>query len=301
MNKSFFLVLLFTASLVLMPKAGAEVQSLKGTSFNGATGLYSIPSGRVGWERTSDLGIDLGYHAIINDGVAHIPTVTVSLFKWVEISSAFDIQPDKGYRYWGKNKVPRRDTAKNDDLLFGVKVQLPTNLKNSKNPAVAVGTNIQLINFADDDDDAYGPADFVYSAFQFYAAATYAGTFFTMPAETTVVVGKTIYAGHDNNSDIDFGMGFDLILLPDVFQRYIHWIIDFANFDYSDNSWPNSLAQGSGPPWYRGILNTGLRIDLSSIPALNKFKFFVDVIFNDLFDDENRSFSTGVVFGMPIL
>jgi hypothetical protein len=174
-------------------------------------------------------------------------------------------------------------------------------MKNPGNPAVAVGTNIQLINFSDKDSDAYNPSDFVYTAFQFYIATSYAGTFFTMPAETTVVVGKTFYAGIDNNSDIDFGMGFDLILLPNVFQRYIHWIIDFANFDYSDNSWPNELRQGSGSPWYRGILNTGLRVDLSNIPALRRFKFVVDIVFNDLFDNKNRSFTIGTVFGIPIL
>jgi hypothetical protein len=301
MKKPVFPVLLLV-SLALIPEAGAQVQPLKGISLNGSTGLYSIPSGRVGWERASDLGVDFGYHAIINnDGAAHIPTLTASLFKWVEVSTAFDIQPDIDYYYSNDKHVSERAAAKNDDLLFGIKVQLPTNVKNSGNPALAVGTNIHLVNLADDDSDAHAPKDFVYTAFQFYAAASYAGTFFTMPAETTVVVGKTVYAGHDNNSDIDFGMGFDLVLLPDVFQRYLHWIIDFANFDYSDNSWPNHLAQGSGPPWYRGILNTGFRVDLANIPALNKFKFIVDIIFNDLFDDENRSFSVGAVFGMPIL
>ncbi|MDR1318062.1 MAG: hypothetical protein LBJ90_00425 [Treponema sp.] len=301
MKKTVFCVLLLAVFLVSMPKAEAQTQSLKGISLNGSTGLYSIPSGRIGWERSSDLGLDFGYHAIINgDGTAHVPTATISLFKWVEISTAFDIQPDDDYRYWDEN-VSKKRTAKNDDLLFGFKVQLPTNTKNPSNPAVALGTNIQLINFTDNDNHAYAPENFVYTVFQFYAAATYAGTFFTMPAETTVVVGKTLYADAENNSDIDFGMGFDLILLPDVFQSFVHWIIDFANFDYSDNSWPNKLARGSGPPWYRGILNTGIRLDLANIPALSKFKFVVDVVFNDLFDDDNRSFTVGAVFGIPIL
>jgi hypothetical protein len=300
MKKSAFFALLPAVFLIVMPKAAAQSQSLKSTSLNGVTGLYSIPSGRIGWERSRDLGLDLGYHAIINDdGAAHIPTVTLSLFKWIEVSAAFDIQPDRNYWYLD-NLILKRGTAKNDDLLFGVKVQLPTNVTNSNNPALAVGTNIHLVNFADDDKNA-SPADFVYTAFQFYAAASYAGSFFTMPAETTVVVGKTIYAGYDNNSDVDFGMGFDLILLPDVFQRYIHWIIDFANFDYSDNSWPNSLYHGTGSPWYRGILSTGIRVDLANIPALSKFKFAVDIIFNDLFDNHSRSFTIGAMFGIPIL
>jgi hypothetical protein len=52
--------------------------------------------------------------------------------------------------------------------------------------------------------------------------------------------------------------------------------------------------------WYRGDLNTGFRIDLSEIPALDKFKFVVDIFMVDAFDS-NRSFSMGLVFGIPIL
>jgi hypothetical protein len=302
MKKCFYLSFLLAAALVFIPAAAAQTSSLKGQSFNGSTGLYSIPSGRIGWERSSDLGLDFGYRAIINEnGTAHIPSVTVSLFKWVEFSTAFDIQPD--FNVWKNIIPPRWENQKNDDLLFGIKVQLPTNVKNSKNPAIALGTNIQVINLAD--DDSRTNREYCYTAFQFYAAATYAGTFFTMPAETTVVMGKTIYAGIDNNSDIDFGMGFDLILFPDVFKNFVHWIIDFANFDYSDNSWPNNLNHGNGSAWYRGILNTGLRIDLAAIPALSKFKFAVDLAFNDLFDGQEhgrgRSFTVGAVFGVPIL
>jgi len=241
------------------------------------------------------LGLDLGYRAIINeDGTAHIPTITLSLFKWVEISGVFDIQPDI--------KIPQKTAPqKNDDLLFGLKVQLPTNAKNPSNPAVALGSTLQLINFIDDDRNTN--IIYNYTAFQFYVAATYAGSFFNMPAETTVVIGKTAYAsGPRNNSNIDFGMGFDLVLFPDVLGNYVHWVIDFANFDYSDNAWRNGLYHNvGGPSWYRGVLNTGFRIDLASIPSLNKYKFVIDVAFNDLFDEGYRSFTVGVVFGIPLL
>ena len=298
-----FMVLVFAGT------SAAGAQSLKGQSLNGSTGLFSIPSGRIGWERSSDLGLDFGYRAIINKGgTAHIPSFAISLFKWVEFSAAFDIQPDFNYQYTQDSKW-YDEGQKNDDLLFGIKVQLPTNAKNEKNPAVALGTNIQLINVADNDENIQPQANFHYTAFQFYIAVTYAGTFFTMPAETTVAFGKTVYAGGiDNNSDIDFGMGFDLILFPDVFKSFVHWIIDFANFDYSDNSWPNVLYHNSGPAWYRGILNTGVRIDLAQIPPLNKFKFALDLVFNDLFDasgsnrgSRGRSFTVGAVFGVSIL
>lgn len=304
MKKKLFVFLLVCFMLAGIPSIYSQTPSFKGQSLNGSTGLYSIPSGRTGWERSSDLGLDFGYRVIINeDGTAHIPSAAVSLFKWVEFSIAVDIQKD--FNVWdysdGKSYV-----MKNDDMLFGFKVQLPTTVKNPKNPAIALGTNIQLINVAD--NDVHTARLFNYSAFQIYAAVTYAGTFFTMPAETTVVMGKTIYAGGpDNNSNIDFGMGFDLILFPDVFNSFVHWIIDFANFDYSDNSWPNHLDFGTGPAWYRGILNTGIRLDLSQIPPLKKFKFSIDMVFNDLFDDSKnsggggRSFTAGAVFGIPIL
>ena len=288
-------------TLVCLPVLFSQ-NSLKGISLNGSTGLFSIPTGRIGWERSSDMGLDFGYHAIINDRrAAHIPSVTLSLFKWLELSTAFDIQPN--YDVWKKGSpLNYTETQQNDDLLFGYKIQFPTNAKNSANPAVAFGGNIQLINIADDDSNAAGDLIYNYAAFQFYIAASYAATFFTLPAETTLVIGKTVYyGGPKNNSDIDFGMGFDLVLFPKAIGNYIHWIIDFANFDYSDNSWPNILYYKSGPPWYRGILNTGFRFDLASIPALNKYKFILEIIFNDLFDHGNRSISVGAVFGLPIL
>jgi hypothetical protein len=287
MKKSFVSLCVLAVAIVhfAVAQETQESATLKGQSFNGATGLYYIPSGRIGWERASNLGLDFGYRAIINkEGHAHIPAVTASLFKWVELSGAFDIQHDIKYG---------RDYQRNDDLLFGVKVRLPTHLKNLKNPAIAVGSSFQFLNISDHNDIRY-------NAFQPYVAMTYQGTFFTMPAETSIVFGKTFLTGSgrpDNNSDIDFGMGFDLILFPDVLQNSVHWIIDFANFGYSNNSWPNNLYQGTGSAWYRGVVNTGLRIDLASIPALNKFKFAVDLVFNDLFDHKDRSFTIGAVFG----
>jgi hypothetical protein len=97
--KNFRTFLLILTAGLAVSALSAQTSSLKGMSLNGATGLYSIPSGRIGWERTSDLGLDLGYHAIIDNKATHIPKVALSLFKWVELSAAFDIQPD-GYNYY---------------------------------------------------------------------------------------------------------------------------------------------------------------------------------------------------------
>jgi hypothetical protein len=270
--KKFFFTALLAVSFLALPVLGA--QSLKGMSLNGATGLYSIPTGRIAWERSSDLGLDFGYHTVINDGrAANIPAFAISLFKWVEFSAAFDIQPNN--RTYGKD---------NNDFITGAKIQFPFT-----NTAIALGGNFQAINLSNE--------NFGYKAGQVYVAFTYAGQFFTMPAETTVVVGKTFrerdaFRGK-TNSDIDFGMGFDMVLLPKVFQNWIHWITDFANFSYSDDAFGASAI-------YRGVLNTGLRIDLAQIPALSKFKFAIDVVAADAFD-QGRSLIIGVVFGIPIL
>ncbi len=259
MHKSRIGILALVAATVVVPALSA--QSLKGMSLNGATGLISIPTGRIAWERTADLAFDLGYHSIIDDGeTAHLPKAAVSLFKWFEFSFALDTQ-------YGDD---------NEDMLIGGKLQLPT-----KGTSVAVGGNVQLLKTNDESDHAS----------QIYLAATYPATFFKMPAETTVVVGYTMYNG-ENNKNIDFGMGFDLLLFPKVFENYIHWVTDFANFSYS------TQAVGANA-WQRGTLNTGIRIDIAAHPKLKKYKFVVDAIMTDALD-ENRAFALGLAAGFPI-
>jgi len=261
----------------------------RGQSMSGATGLFSIPSGLIGWEK-GNMGLDIGYRTIINndDGAACIPALTLSLLNFFEVSAALDIQPraDLLQPLDGKNQ-------KNNDLILGFKLMLPF-----KETSVALGGNVQFINIG---NDYYN-----YCAYQPYIAITYIGTFFNMSADTTLVFGKTFYSdgvngyGPENNSDIDFGMGFDLILFPDVFENALHMIIDFANFSYSDNAWPNNVTHHSGPAQNRGILNTGFRIDLSVLGPFKNFKLLLDFIFNDLFDDGGRSFTIGGVFGYKI-
>lgn len=246
---------------------GLEAQPLRGMSLNGSTGLYSIPTGRTGWEGTSALGLDLGYHAIIRNGNAtHIPKASLSLFKWVEVSAGFDFQTERHRR-------------NGNDFLGGLKVQFPLT-----KTALSLGGNLQSLNLGNS-----SPAR--YNAGQVYLAVTYAGTFFEMPAETTVVLGKTFSRRH-SNLDFDFGMGLDLLIFPKIFNRYLHWIVDFSNFSYSVEAW-------DADSWNRGVLNTGIRVDLSAIPIFKKFKFALDILVTDLLD-ANRAFSVGAVFGVPI-
>lgn len=245
---------------ILAPAVSA--QSLKGMSLNGATGLIGIPSGRIGWERTADLGFDLGYHAILDDGEnTHIPKASVSLFKVGEISFAYDSQGD----------------SDESDMIIGGKIQLPT-----QRTAVAIGANFQMIQFAGQDENYQ----------QIYVAATYPGEFFNMPAETTFALGKT-FGDNAPDENIDFGMGFDLLLFPDIFEGYVHWINDFANFSYSVNPYAANAFN-------RGAFNTGIRIDLAANPNLSRYKFVIDAMVTDALDDE-RAFGLGLAFGAPIL
>ena len=257
-NKTVILLLLAVTLVVPMVSA----QSLKGMSLNGATGLIGIPSGRIGWERTADFGFDLGYHAIFDDGEnTHIPKGSVSLFQLLEFSFAYDSQDD----------------SDDSDIIIGGKIQLPTT-----RTAVAVGANFQLLQEGGEDENFQ----------QIYLAATYPGEFFSMPAETTFVIGKT-FGDPAPDENVDFGMGFDLLLFPDIFQGYVHWINDFANFSYS-------FAPYAANAGNRGAFNTGIRIDISANPALSRYKFVIDAMLTDALDDE-RAFGLGLAFGVPIL
>jgi hypothetical protein len=256
-TKKILIVFLLVTGLAL---TALSAQSLKGMSFNGATGLIAIPTGQIGWERTANIGFDVGYHAIIDDETAHLPKASVSLFKLAEISFVYDTQ-------FGND---------NEDIVLGGKLQLPTT-----GTFVAIGVNFQMLKQGGNNDNVT----------QIYLAATYPGNFFGMPSMTTVVVGKS-FGDPIPKSDIDFGMGFDLLLFPKIFQNYIHWVTDFANFSYSAQAVGANAAQ-------RGTFNTGIRIDLGSIPAFRKYKFVIDAILTDAMDD-NRAFALGVAFGAPL-
>ncbi len=263
--KKIFLVM----ALILIAAMGTFAQSAKGMTHNGATGLISVPTAKIGWDTSADIGIDVGYHAIFADpDMTHIPKASVSLFRLVELAFAYDSQGD----------------SDNADMLFNGKFKLPIN----SSTYLALGANVQALK-----QPAWYGSDDREFATQIYVTATYPGTFFKMPAETTVTLGKTFGkdAGAPDDA-IDFGMGFDLLLLPDVFKNYVHWISDFANFSYS----LNALGADAGS---RGTFNTGFRFDLSEIPALSKFKLVVDAQITDLLDD-NRTFVLGATFGMGI-
>jgi hypothetical protein len=252
---------LFLFLILFISNLPAQESGTLSMSLNGATGLYTVPSGNIGWEGKSKVGIDAGgsYNFFSNNGIAKIG---VSLFNWVELSGALDIQP-------------REEDTNNIDGIIGAKLRLPT-----KRTAISIGGNLQLLNHRDQFS----------CAGQIYTAATYSGEFFTWPASTSLAIGYTIH--EENKDNIDFGMGFDLVLFPSVFGRIVHWIIDYSNFSYS-------IQALGDDAWYRGCLNTGIRLDFSAIPTLSKFKLVFDLAMLDIFDHE-RTVSMGLVVGVPI-
>jgi hypothetical protein len=263
-------VLLLTLALALFSALNLAAQSktaagktFAAMSLNGVTGLYVVPTARIGWENAG-LGFNGGYHLnfVDYDKIRgnHLFQGNLSLYRWLELAFTCDSQPFDD----------------DDDLLFGAKLKLPVTATD-----IAIGANLSYNNLGSNGN---------HLALQLYGAVTYQAEFFSMPSETTLAVGKSFYEGTDVNSDIDFGMGFDLILFPQYLQNFLHWIIDFSNFSYSPTGWGAAAA--------RGTLNTGLRVDLSQIPALSRFNFAVDAYVTDAFDHDTRGLGLGVMFGM---
>jgi hypothetical protein len=304
-----FLTLLF----VFVAVSAMAQEQVVTMGLNGATGIYSLPTGRVSWYGKT-FGFNVGYHLSIaspfkadhssvtwptghtvddDTQFGHLIGVNFGFLKWFELSAAFDIQPS----YWTQS------SGDNNDLIIGAKFQLP--FKNASLPAIAVGGNLQFINMGGDDKNkAAAPMEWneYANTAQIYGAATYTANFFNAPVETTVVLGKTFVINENigeaqrslvGKTYIDFGMGFDAVIFPKVLQNYVHWITDFSNFAYSNDP--------VGANDWRAMMNTGLRIDLSQIPSLDKFNVTVDIMGTDLLDHKERGFSMGVVFGMPIM
>ncbi len=240
-------------------------QSMKGLSLGGTTGLITTPTGRIGWEESSDLGLDLGYHFSTDRAFGeneNIFNVAVSMFKKLEAGLTYDSQLGDDL---------------SDILLFG-KFQV----YNNGQSGMAVGANLQLLDFTSDTTDR------TYS--QVYLASTYSGDFMEVPASTTIVFGKTFDLEAGLNDRIDFSMGFDLALFPQVFNGYVRWISEFANYSYSaDSRITNANA--------RGAFNSGLRIDILGGSA---YKLVLDATLMDVFDEGIDKFTIGGSFGFSL-
>ena len=239
-------------------------QSLKGLSLGGTTGLITTPTGRIGWEQSSDLGLDIGYHFSTDRGFGEdesLINVAVSMFKKLEAGLTFDSQSGD----------------KSSDLILFGKFQI----FNDGQSGMAIGANLQLLDFASDANRTFS---------QVYLASTYSGDFMEIPASTTIVFGKTFDIEAGLNDEIDFSMGFDLALFPQVFNGYVRWISEFANYSYSEDS---RITNANA----RGAFNTGLRID---ILGGSSYKLVIDATLMDVFDEGINKFAIGGSFGFSL-
>ncbi len=266
MSRKLVLVALL---LILTVISGVSVfsQSPGGLSLAGTTGLITTPTGRIGWDESADLGMDIGYHFATDRGFGsneNIFSLTLSMFKRFEAGMTLDIQP-----------VPADNTS--DMLLSGKFLIFADGIS-----GMAVGGNIQFLDIASETNSR--------TSSQIYLASTYSGNFMEIPASTTIVFGKTfnVESGWDNR--IDFSMGFDMALFPDVFKGYVRWISEFANYSYSVDSVITNADT-------RGAFNTGLRID---ILKGSSYKLVIDAVIMDIFDTGINRFSIGGTFGFSL-
>jgi hypothetical protein len=282
MGKKIFAVLIV---LTLAAAMSFGQQTIKGMSLNGVTGLITAPTAQVGWERTADIGVDVGYHWVHGSTEEYpylpdesyntqIPKIAVSLFKKAEIAVAYD-------------NMDHFDNPRTDP--YSVLINGKFQFYKEGVSAVAVGGNLQFIN---DTPSATKEKD--YTAGQIYIVATYSGEFFGMPAATSISFGKT-FADEDlgvDGGDLDVSMGFELTLLPDLLKNHVQWINDFSNYSYSAG-----ITPAGSVTVHRASYNTGVRID----PLKNQdFKLVIDAIIADALDGDDRSFILGLTFGMAV-
>jgi len=244
-------------TLLLSLTGISHARAFKSPGFGGSTGLISTPTANTGWEDTR-LGLDMGITYITEGEGDFIPKVSLQAFGKLEVGAAYDIQEDDD----------------SNDLLLHAKFRF----YGSGSSALAIGGVYQNLKQLDQDE----------TVTQLYLAATYGGNFFSMPAETTIVIGKS-FGDLIGDEDIDFSMGFDLDMLPRLFKGYVHWISDFSNYSYN-----YYIPVGSSAA--RGIFNTGARL---AILKTSRFKFNIDAVITDALDN-NRSFALGAAFGLAL-
>jgi hypothetical protein len=82
-------------------------------------------------------------------------------------------------------------------------------------------------------------------------------------------------------------MGFDLNFFPSLFNGYVRWLNELANYDYLYGNSPTRALS-------RGAFNTGFRIPI--LKHMSNLKFDVNIKMTDALDDD-RGFAAGAVFG----
>ena len=229
------------------------------TNVAGQTGLIATPTARINWEGdNSNAAVTAGYNYFNNGNTFHVPQVNVALFDRFEVGGAFN----------------SAEGTNNNDFLVHSKLRFSP-WSGRGNSALAIGGSYQSLN-----------SNPTTTAGQAYLAATYEAQFFGMEADTSIVLGKT-FGKTNRDGDVDFSMGFDLNFFPSVFNGYVRWLNELANYDFLYLNAPTRAAT-------RGAFNTGFRIPI--LKSMSNVKFDVTVKMTDALDDE-RGFGAGAVFG----
>jgi hypothetical protein len=272
MRKSLMIVSI-CACAVLAAAMTAKASPFASQSLGGPTGLIGTPTAQIGWD-SNNIGIDGGVHYIKPDSgkSTYVYKANVSLFRKAELGAMYDMHNEIG------------DANDPEDYILNGKFRFYP-WEGSGKSALAIGGRYMSMNYGANGDSAY-------KKYQLYLAATYGGDFFSLPAETTIVIGKTWGDKRDDEDgdNIDFSMGFDLDMFPSIFKGYVHWISDFSNYSYSYE------AVGANA-WSRGVFNTGARV--SVLKDMSRFKLNIDALLLDALD-KNRCWSIGLTFGAAL-
>ena len=259
MKKLFLLVIYFLFFAFLsfnLYARGGQAKVETSPSIAGATGVVTTPSASLVSSKSA-LALDLSAYMILGEEETFIlPNTNLGLFGLLEAGLAYDIQSDD----------------KSDFIIHSKLKFLPWRTEGSS--GLAVGGNYQLLDSISK------------SSGQIYLVASYTANLFGASAETSITVGKT-FSSVVRSGDIDFSMGFIANFFPNIFQGYLYWLVDIANYSYS--------IHAVGSDYARGIANTGLRVLV--LKNLSSFKLNFDILFTDVFDD-SRTLSAGVTFGM---
>lgn len=250
--KKILIIFIFAASL-------APLVAYASTNVAGQTGLIATPTARINWEgNNSGAAITAGYNYFNNGAGYHVPQLNVALFDRFEVGGAYNAT---------------EGTNQNDFLVHSKLRFSPWSGRG--NSALAIGGSYQSLNSS--------PS---YTVGQAYLAATYEAAFFGMEADTSVVIGKT-FGSVTRTGDIDFSMGFDLNFFPGLFNGYVRWLNELANYDFLYGNAPTRAGT-------RGTFNTGFRIPV--LKSLSSIKFDITIKMTDALDDE-RGFGAGFVLG----
>lgn len=254
---------LIAFSLAALMSTGISAAAFKGPGTGGPSGLIGTPTARTAWEGASGIGLDAGFHYVDTQGSAMVPKLNLTMFERWEIGGVFSAEDNENDDDWGIHTKFRF---------------MPWNGRG--NSALALGYFMHNWQEGQNVDG---------TVHQLYLAATFGGSFFKMPAETTMTFGKSFGDG-PQDGDIDFSMGFELNLFPSVFKGYLHWLNDFSNYPAM---WSTPLALNER----RGMFNTGFRI--AALKNHSRLKLDIDVLMMDALDD-SRGFGMGFVFGLRI-